>query len=118
MPSTSARVVARPAPGESFEVPGHGMGHDHRRVLLADSGRGVRLRIPRPKARVSRRESGYAGLVHDEYKRLFAFPRMVEDLMRGFAAREWAAAIDFSTLRKLPAEYVSDELRKRIGDTV
>ena len=95
------------------------MGHDHRRVLLADSGRGVRLRIPRPKARVSRRESGYAGLVHDEiYKRLFAFPRMVEDLVRGFAAREWAAAIDFSTLRKLPAEYVSDELRKRIGDTV
>ena len=58
-------------------------------------------------------------LVQDEiYKRLFAFPRMVEDLMRGFAAREWAAAIDFSTLRKLPAEYVSDELRKRVGDTV
>ena len=52
------------------------------------------------------------------YKRPFAFPRMVEDLMRGFAAREWAAAIDISTLRKLPAEYVSDELRKRIGDTV
>ena len=58
-------------------------------------------------------------LVQDEiYKRLFAFPRMVEDLMRGFAAHEWAAAIDFSTLRKLPAEYVSDELRKRVGDTV
>ena len=58
-------------------------------------------------------------LVQDEiYKRLFAFPRMVEDLMRGFAARDWAAAVDFPTLRKLPAEYVSDELRKRIGDTV
>ena len=57
--------------------------------------------------------------MHDEtYKKLFAFPRMVEDLMRGFAARDWAEAIDFSTLRKLPAEYVSDELRKRIGDTV
>ena len=56
--------------------------------------------------------------MHDEtYKRLFAFPRMVEDLARGFAAREWAAAIDFSTLRKLPAEYVSDELLKRHGDT-
>ena len=52
------------------------------------------------------------------YKKLFAFPRMVEDLMRGFAAREWAAAIDFSTLRKLPAEYVSDEMRRRIGDAV
>lgn len=52
------------------------------------------------------------------YKKLFAFPRMVEDLMRGFVAREWAAAIDFSTLRKLPAEFVSDELLKRHGDTV
>ena len=51
-------------------------------------------------------------------KRPIAFPRMVEDLMRGFAAREWADAIDFSTLRKLPAEYLSDELRRRIGDTV
>ena len=68
---------------------------------------------------ISRSESDYGGLVHDEiYKRLFAFPRMVEDLMCGFTAREWAAAIDFSTLRKLPAEYVSDELRKRMGDTV
>lgn len=57
--------------------------------------------------------------MHDEtYKKLFAFPRMVEDLMRGFAARGWAAAIGFSTLRKLPAEYVSDVLLKRIGDTV
>ena len=52
------------------------------------------------------------------YKKLFAFPRMVEDLMRGFAAREWAAAIDFSTLRKLPTEFVSDDLLKRRGDTV
>ena len=38
--------------------------------------------------------------------------------MRGFVAREWVAAIDFSTLRKLPAEYLSDDLRKRVGDTV
>ena len=45
--------------------------------------------------------------MHDErYRTVFAFPRMVEDLLRGFAAREWAAALDFSTLRKLPAEYV------------
>ena len=54
----------------------------------------------------------------ETYKRLFAFPRMVEDLMRGFAARAWAASVDFSTLRKLPAEYVSDALRKRMGDAV
>ena len=57
--------------------------------------------------------------MHDErYRTVFAFPRMVEDLLRGFAAREWAAALDFSTLRKLPAEYVSDERLVRRGDTV
>ena len=98
------------------------LGHcctDECRRFLADNARGMRLRAPLPSAHYSRSESGYGGLVHDEtYKRLFAFPRMVEDLMRGFAAREWAAAIDFSTLRKLPAEYVSDEMRRRIGDTV
>ena len=47
--------------------------------------------------------------MHDErYKTLFAFPRSVEDLVRGFAAREQADALDFSTLRKVPAEYISD----------
>ena len=57
--------------------------------------------------------------MHDErYRTVFAFPRMVEDLLCGFAAREWAAALDFSTLRKLPAEYVSDERLVRRGDTV
>ena len=57
--------------------------------------------------------------MHDErYKTVFAFPRMVEDLLRGFAAREWAGALDFSTLRKLPAEYVSDERLRRRSDTV
>ena len=57
--------------------------------------------------------------VHDEhYKRLFAFPRMVEDLLRGFVAGDWIDELDFSTLQKLSAEYVSDERRTRHGDTV
>ena len=57
--------------------------------------------------------------MHDQiYKKLFAFPRMVEDLLRGFAARGWAGKLEFSTLRKVPAEYVSDALLKRHGDTV
>ena len=57
--------------------------------------------------------------MHDAaYKDLFAHPRMVEDLLRGFAAREWSGALDFSTLEKLPAEYVSDDLRQRRGDSV
>ena len=36
----------------------------------------------------------------------------------GFAAREWAADLDFSALRKLPAEYLSEERLVRRGDTV
>ena len=54
----------------------------------------------------------------ERYRTVFAFPRMVEDLLRGFAAREWAGTLDFSTLRKMPAEYVSDERLVRRGDTV
>ena len=57
--------------------------------------------------------------MHDAaYKGLFSRRRMVEDLLRGFAAREWSDALDFSTLEKLPAEYVSDDLRRRHGDVV
>ena len=52
------------------------------------------------------------------YKRLFSFPRMVEDLLRAFLPAEVLAELDFSTLRKLPAEYVSDELLQRHGDCV
>ncbi len=57
--------------------------------------------------------------MHDEnYKTIFAFPRMVEDLLRGFVPGEWLDEADFSTLQKLSAEYVNDELRRRHGDTV
>ena len=52
------------------------------------------------------------------YKRLFSFPRMVEDLLRGFLPGRWLDELDFSTLKKLPTEYVSDELLKRHGDCV
>ena len=57
--------------------------------------------------------------MHDAaYKDLFSHPRMVGDLLRGFAAPEWCDTLDFSTLEKLPAEYVSDDLRRRQGDAV
>ena len=57
--------------------------------------------------------------MHDAaYKDLFSYPRMVKDLLHGFAARGWSDALDFSTLEKLPAEYVSDDLRQRHGDVV
>ena len=57
--------------------------------------------------------------MHDETcKTLFAFPRMVEDLLRGFVGGAWIEQLDFATLEKLSADYVSDELRTRHGDTV
>ena len=57
--------------------------------------------------------------MHDEnYKRLFAFPRMVEDLLRVLVTSDWLDEADFTTLTKLSAEYVSDDLRRRYGDTV
>ena len=63
--------------------------------------------------------SGYADPVHDEnYKKLFAFPHMVEDLVRILVPGDQLGDFDFSTLEKLSSEYVSDELRKRHGDTV
>ncbi len=50
------------------------------------------------------------------YKRLYAFPRMVEDLLRSlFDSAELDA--DYGTLEKLPAEYVGEALQQRRGDT-
>ena len=52
------------------------------------------------------------------YKRLFSRPRMVRDLLRGFAARDWSAELDLDSLTPLPASYVSHDLRQRHGDLV
>jgi len=62
---------------------------------------------------------GYPGPMNDPiYKRIFSFPRMVEDLLRGFAKGDWIKRADFSALQKAPAEYVGDDLRKRLGDSL
>ena len=56
---------------------------------------------------------------HDEnYKRLFASPLMVQDVLRACLPAHRLATADFSSLGKLSPEYVSDSLRKRHGDTV
>ncbi len=47
------------------------------------------------------------------YKQLFSRPRMVEDLLHGFAARDWSRSLDFASLAPLPASYVSHDLRQR-----
>ena len=52
------------------------------------------------------------------YKQLFSRPRMVRDLLHGFAARNWSGVLDFATLTPLPASYVSRDLRQRHGDLV
>ena len=52
------------------------------------------------------------------YKRLFSRPRMVRDLLLGFAARDWSGALDLASLMPLPASYVSRNLRQRHGDLV
>ena len=52
------------------------------------------------------------------YKRLFSRPRMVRDLLSGFAARDWSAEFDPGSLTPLPASYVSHDLRQRHGDLV
>ena len=52
------------------------------------------------------------------YKRLFSRPRMVRDLLSGFAARDWSAEFDLASLTPLPASYVSHDLRQRHGDLV
>ena len=58
-------------------------------------------------------------MLHDEnYKRLFASKLMVEHLLRACLPADLLAAADFSELGELSTEYVSDELRKRHGDTV
>ena len=63
---------------------------------------------------------GYlAGPMHDEnYKRIFAFPRVIEDLLRAFVPGDWLQEVNFATLDKLSTEYISDELLKRHGDNV
>ena len=51
------------------------------------------------------------------YKRLYAFPEMVADLLRSLLpAADFD--IDAASLQKLPAEYVADDYRQRRGDTV
>ena len=56
---------------------------------------------------------------HDAaYKQLFSQPRMVQDLLDGFAARDWSEGLDLDSLTPLPASYAGHDLRQRHGDLV
>lgn len=52
------------------------------------------------------------------YKHLFSHPEMVADLLRGYVREPWVEELDFTTLEKMNAGYVSDDLRQREDDVV
>lgn len=57
--------------------------------------------------------------MHDAtYRRLFAFPRMVADLLRAVGHPAWIDELDPATLERLPAEHVGDRGQQRQGDAV
>ena len=57
------------------------------------------------------------------FKAIFSEPRMIADALRGYAAKpngpldpRTVAALDLRTLEKLPAEWVTPDFRRRLGD--
>ena len=52
------------------------------------------------------------------YKLLFSTPEVVRDLVLGFIPDAWLHGLDYSTLEKVPASYVADDLRQRSDDVV
>lgn len=52
------------------------------------------------------------------YRLLFSHPEMVEDLLRGFVREDWVRDLDFSTLEKVPGNYVAPNLMNRESDVV
>lgn len=56
---------------------------------------------------------------HDRsYRRLFSHPRLVEELIRGFFGQEWVEHLDFTTLERVNASFVTKNLRAREGDMI
>ena len=54
----------------------------------------------------------YTAVMHDaSYKLLFSHAEMIKDLLQGFVPQSWVQALDFSTLEKVNASYVTDDLR-------
>jgi predicted transposase/invertase (TIGR01784 family) len=52
------------------------------------------------------------------YKLIFSFPEMVSDLLTGFVREEWVSRLDMSTLEKINASFVSDDLKERHDDVI
>ena len=52
----------------------------------------------------------------ENYKRLFAFPRMVGDLLLAVGEPGWTRDLELGTLQKLSAEHVGAQGQRRLGD--
>jgi hypothetical protein len=73
------------------------------------------LRSQFPLGSTMRRE-GFLGQHDLSYRALFSYPRMVEELVREFVKEPWVKKLDFTTLKRVNASYVSPKLKGREGD--
>jgi len=56
---------------------------------------------------------------HDKlYRKLYAHPKMVEDLIVNFVNERFVKDIDFTTLKELKSKFVTDEYRDRESDVI
>ena len=56
---------------------------------------------------------------HDSsYRLFFSHPEMVRDLLTGFVDEKWVEDVEFSTLERVNASFVSDRLKKREDDVI
>ena len=51
-------------------------------------------------------------------KLLFSSEILVRDLLLGLIEDEWLHSLDFTTLEKVPSEFVSDDLKHRTSDVI
>ena len=52
------------------------------------------------------------------YKYLFSNPELVRDLIVGFIPDEWLHSLDYTTLKRVNASYVTDDLKQRHDDII
>ncbi|NBQ10416.1 MAG: transposase [Betaproteobacteria bacterium] len=56
---------------------------------------------------------------HDAlHKMLFSSALMVRDLVLGLINDEWLHSLDFTTLEKVPSDFVTDDLKQRASDVI
>lgn len=56
---------------------------------------------------------------HDHsYRHLFARPQLIEELIREFVPEPWVQGLDFSTLERVNATFISHHLKRSEGDMI